>query len=351
MVYTASIVVPVFQTEEYLRECLQSLLDQTHQNFEIVIVDDFSPGDCQSIVDDFRHVRPNIKYVRHQKNLGLLLTRFTGAQHSSGDYVGYLDSDDKARTNFVEVLLMTANQTGADIVGSLANKTSKPAEFKLEGSRQLLEAYANNTIQNYNVWSKLYRRKLLLSLKELNRLAKKKRMDSPEDLLINVFCAFKEPTYVNVPHILVEYNRIRYDSLTNTNDDRGVIQDLQGRLDAYEILRNASGDFELLVENLIQRSSTYLYKRKMMQYSEESFEKASLYLAGKKGGPLVLSYMLKAADSNRRKIEGLKSKNQALKSKIENLQRVNSNLKTLRGTFKTILSELGFANKETRTIK
>ena len=77
MAFTASIVVPVFSTEDYLRGCLQSLFNQTHKNFEIIVVDDCSPGPCEPIVNDFQQLRPDIKYVRHPKNLGLLVARFT----------------------------------------------------------------------------------------------------------------------------------------------------------------------------------------------------------------------------------------------------------------------------------
>jgi glycosyltransferase involved in cell wall biosynthesis len=333
MAFTSTIIVPVFNTEDYLRGCLQSLLDQTHKQFEIIVVDDCSPGPCESIVNDFRQVRPDIKYVRHPENLGLLVARFTGALNSSGDYVGYLDSDDKARPTFVEMLLASANKTGADIIGSLnpLSEVRRPEEFQLKGSKALFEAYVNKDIQNYNVWTKLYRRELLLSLTDLVRIAKKQRMDSPEDLLINVFYGLKEPSYVNVPHILVEYNETRSGSLTNLRDDGNVMRDLRGRLDAYHLLRTVAGEHAPLVEQLIQRSSNYIYRRKMVAYSKSQFEKFTEYLVQEDGGPIILSYMLNAAETDRR----------ALKAKLEKLKRTNLHLKTLRGAIGTILNNLG----------
>ena len=90
------------------------------------------------------------------------------------------------------------------------------------------------------------------------RRLRKKKIDSPEDLLINVFCAIRNPTYANVPHVLVEYNAKRVGSLTNVAGAEIIIKDLRGRLDAYELLRNVSGDFAPIVEGLIQRSTNYI---------------------------------------------------------------------------------------------
>ena len=348
MEFTASIVVPVFQTEEYLRECLESLLDQTHQKFEVIVVDDCSTGPCESIVNDFRQVRPGIKYVRHPKNLGLLVARFTGVEHSSGDYVGFLDSDDKARPRFVEMLINTANKTGADIIGSLnsLSKVRKPVEFELKGSKALLEAYANKDIQNYNVWTKLYRRELLLSLKKLSSTANEKRMDSPEDLLINVFCALKGPSYVNVPHILVEYNLTRGGSLTNLRDNDSVMRDLRGRLDAYELLKSVSGEHTQFVEVLIRRSANYIYRRKMINYSKNDFDKSSSYMAQADGGPAILAYMLSAAETDRRALErALEKELKAHRVELDKLERSNLHLRTFRGGLGTIRTNIGLLFK------
>ena len=100
--------------------------------------------------------------------------------------------------------------------------------------------------------------------------AKQHRIDSPEDLLINVFCALKEPSYINVPHVLVEYNKTRCDSLTNLRDDRSIMLDLRGRLHAYRILRAVSGEHAAHVEKLIQRSAKYIYRRKMAKLSQKN---------------------------------------------------------------------------------
>ena len=111
--YKVSVVVPVIKTEQYLPKCLESLLDQTKKTFEIVVVDDCSPGNCWPIVAQYQALRSNIKYVRHSRNLGTLCARFTGTEQSIGDYICYLDADDTACPNFIEVLLAKATETGA----------------------------------------------------------------------------------------------------------------------------------------------------------------------------------------------------------------------------------------------
>jgi glycosyltransferase involved in cell wall biosynthesis len=72
---SVTVVVPVYKTEEFLPAALTSLIDQSHTEFDIVVVDDASPGNCADIVRSFQTIRRNITYIRHQENRGLLYSR------------------------------------------------------------------------------------------------------------------------------------------------------------------------------------------------------------------------------------------------------------------------------------
>lgn len=88
-----SIIVPVFNVEKYLEECVQSILNQTFQNYELILVDDGSSDFSAEICDMFLLKNPEIKVI-HQKNSGLSQARNTGIKCALGDYIIFLDSDD-----------------------------------------------------------------------------------------------------------------------------------------------------------------------------------------------------------------------------------------------------------------
>lgn len=88
-----SVIVPVYKVETYLRKCVDSILSQTYQNLEIILVDDGSPDNCGAICDEYAQKDPRIKVI-HKKNGGLSDARNTGMEIMSGEFVGFVDSDD-----------------------------------------------------------------------------------------------------------------------------------------------------------------------------------------------------------------------------------------------------------------
>ncbi|MGE3886034.1 MAG: glycosyltransferase family 2 protein [Vicinamibacterales bacterium] len=111
-----SVVVPVFRTEEYLPACLASLLRQTLADFEVVVVDDASPGDVADVVARAAAGDPRVRLVRHQENQGVALARLTGARAARGRHLAIVDPDDEVHERFLDVLHATARRHGADLV-------------------------------------------------------------------------------------------------------------------------------------------------------------------------------------------------------------------------------------------
>ena len=98
-----SIIVPVFNVEKYLRQCLDSVLWQTYQNLEIILVDDGSNDKSGEICDEYAEKYSNV-FVIHKKNAGLGMARNTGLEHITGKYVTFVDSDDWLSSDLLEVL-------------------------------------------------------------------------------------------------------------------------------------------------------------------------------------------------------------------------------------------------------
>ena len=184
-----SVVVPVFRTEEHLGACLSSLIQQTFTDFEVIVVDDASPGGgAAEIIRGIGDER--ITMIHHTRNLGLMQARFTGVRAARGRYVGFVDSDDEVDERFLEVLHDAAMQHRADLVQSAVfvhevdgtnwcvNRGGE--RHDLYGD-QIPHAKVTGRISN-NLCNKLVKTELLLAVyDELSTLST--RVDYGEDLI------------------------------------------------------------------------------------------------------------------------------------------------------------------------
>jgi len=109
-----SVIVPIYNVEPYLHECLESILNQTYQNLEILLIDDGSQDDCGRICDEFARIDPRIR-VFHTENHGLSVARNLGLQMAKGEYIGFVDSDDWLEPDMYEILLRCIEETGTNI--------------------------------------------------------------------------------------------------------------------------------------------------------------------------------------------------------------------------------------------
>lgn len=111
-----SIIIPTYNRASTLKRCIESLLDQTYSDFEIIIVDDNSRDNSEAIIKNISD--PRIKYLRHEKNLGANAARNTGIKHAVGELIAFQDSDDEWFNNKLEIQMKELNESGADIVAS-----------------------------------------------------------------------------------------------------------------------------------------------------------------------------------------------------------------------------------------
>lgn len=112
-----SIVVPVYKTEKYLNRCVYSLLNQTLDNIEIILVNDGSPDACPQICDELSNRDERIKVI-HKKNGGLSSARNAGMSVAKGEYIGFVDSDDDVESDMYERMFSIAKQYNIDLVMS-----------------------------------------------------------------------------------------------------------------------------------------------------------------------------------------------------------------------------------------
>ena len=123
-----SFVVPVYNVEKYLRQCVDSLLGQTVAAHEIILVDDGSKDSSGAICDEYAAKHSCVKSV-HKRNAGLGMARNTGMEHVTGDYVIFIDSDDFCQNDFVEQMTRIHGQTQCDTCKTSFNKVDMQGQF------------------------------------------------------------------------------------------------------------------------------------------------------------------------------------------------------------------------------
>ena len=127
-----SVVIPVYNVEAYLDRCVQSVVNQTYKNLEIILVDDGSPDNCPAMCDAWAQKDSRIKVI-HKENGGLGYARNTGIDNATGDYICFFDSDDYVAPTTIEECWQIITETQADIV-SFGN-TDVTNDGKIVGER------------------------------------------------------------------------------------------------------------------------------------------------------------------------------------------------------------------------
>ena len=109
-----SVIVPVYNVERYLEKCVDSILSQTYKNIELILVDDGSTDKSSAICDEYEKRDPRVK-VRHKQNGGQADARNQGIGMATGEYIGFIDSDDSAHPEMYEKLYRALSEQGADL--------------------------------------------------------------------------------------------------------------------------------------------------------------------------------------------------------------------------------------------
>lgn len=164
-----SIIIPIYKVEAYLRRCLNSVINQTYTNLEIILVDDGSPDNCPQICDDYTHKDHRIVVI-HKKNGGLSDARNAGLDVCKGKFISFVDSDDWLDEKYIEVLLNLADKNNADITIGEHEKICNDKPFFIENKKEkslalstqdaLIILFKRNHLSFILSWGKLYRKSL-----------------------------------------------------------------------------------------------------------------------------------------------------------------------------------------------
>lgn len=170
-----SIIVPIYNVEKYLKKCVDSIINQTYKNLEIILVDDGSPDLCGEICDEYVKMDKRIKVI-HKINGGLSDARNAGLNIMQGQYVGFVDSDDWIEPNMYARLIENLIDFNADIsIGGVTNLLESENGYKILRTTQkdeiinwscdkeeAMECYFLGT---WSAWDKIYKKTIFKDLR------------------------------------------------------------------------------------------------------------------------------------------------------------------------------------------
>lgn len=169
-----SIIVPIYKVEKYLKRCIESILNQSLSDFELILVDDGSPDKCGDICNEYERIDNRIKVI-HKQNGGLSDARNAGLDIAQGEFIGFIDSDDFIHKDMYLILYNTIINSGCNIVQCKFKYFSKEEElntniindgkYTVYNNIDAIEEIINNKNLNTNTWNKLYRRELFNNIR------------------------------------------------------------------------------------------------------------------------------------------------------------------------------------------
>lgn len=257
-----SVIIPIYKVEQYLDECVESIIKQTYKNLEIILVDDGSPDGCPQMCDEWARKDERIRVV-HKKNGGLSSARNAGLDVATGEYISFVDSDDFIALDALQNLYdRFQGSEGIGIVSGMIYRyqDSETCNFKqdwilknekiISAKEFLLETMSQKT--SYTVWNKLYKREILDGVRF-------REGRNNEDTLF-MYDLGKRMRGLNVSMVeipkYVYYYRYREDSICTTSKVPLAIDIL--------------GNFELLMQDC-EQSDHQLYDVLYEQYAKTLF--------------------------------------------------------------------------------
>lgn len=171
-----SVVVPIYNCEKYLRQCIDTIISQTYSELQIILVDGDSPDGSEKICEEYAEKDPRITILRHE-NEGLSSDRNVGMEIAKGEYITFVDGDDFIAADMIENLLSAANRENADmaVCGYVrCEESDTPEEARFPANNGLCETYAGGEkmkafLQTGKIgttaWAKLYKTDLFKEIR------------------------------------------------------------------------------------------------------------------------------------------------------------------------------------------
>ena len=252
-----SIIVPVYNVEEYIHRCIDSILAQTFTDFELILVNDGSPDQCGKICDEYAENDSRIKVI-HKKNGGLSDARNAGLEIAQGEYIGFVDSDDYIEHDMYEKLIEACKEDNSQLAMcgryKVLGEELKPM-FSFKGrkiwqSREAIEKLLTWDNIDSSAWDKLFSRNLF---EELRFPVGKYN----EDIYIMTQIIHQAGKIVHIGDAKYYYFH-RLDSITTENFSEKKLDLLEANQKVTELVKKYYPHLEMKVESFNLKGIIYL---------------------------------------------------------------------------------------------
>ena len=213
--YRVSVIVPIYNVETYLKKCIDSIINQTYRNLEIILINDGSPDNCGTICDEYADKDERIKVI-HKNNGGLSDARNVGLEIATGDFITFVDSDDWIELDTYEVMINAMNKYAADMVVSninyvyddKSNRKNDEYQIRIFNKEEAMKELIHDGLVQAVVWNKLYKKELIDNMKfKVGKL-------NEDEFFTYKICARAEKI-IYIPNALYQY-RQRENSIMGT---------------------------------------------------------------------------------------------------------------------------------------
>ena len=158
-----SIIIPIYKAENYIEECLASILNQTYTDFEVLCINDGSPDNSAAICQHFVKIDNRFQLI-NQKNEGVSSARNNGLNRAKGEYIYFIDADDAIAPNYLEELVRLSKDGSMAICSYARNKrnlTKKTTKIQEYGVKEYINHVLDEDIEHPNIWSMLFRNSII----------------------------------------------------------------------------------------------------------------------------------------------------------------------------------------------
>ncbi len=248
-----SVIVPVYNVEKYLDKCIQSIVSQTYENLEIILVDDGSPDNCPKMCDDWTAADSRIKVI-HKQNGGPSSSRNAGIENSKGSYIAFMDSDDYAEPDMIEFLhsLITSGDYDVARCGAIIDDLINNQSSQIGDGKRFAPSHNDSIIGLMNggelhgvLWNKLYKVSVVKEIKF------DESFSCNEDTIYNYNVLMKTDRVICCDEPKYHYV-MRNDSITNNVFTEGAFCILRAKKIITDSQRDNPVTFPYCVKGYIQ---------------------------------------------------------------------------------------------------
>lgn len=239
-----TVIIPIYNVEKYLEKCINSVLNQTYKDLEIILINDGSTDNCKMICEKYKNKDERIIFI-DKENEGLSTSRNRGLEIATGEYIAFLDSDDWIDKDMYEMLINLAEKYNVDIVEcgyrnvyddfNLENNLDIDKEdFIIVSNEEALRRLVFTEGVSTVVWNKIYKRDTLQGIKfEENKIY--------EDLFFTHKAIYKSKKLISVKSKKYNYRRNREGSITAdkfSNKNMDYIDGINSRIEFFKSIGN-----------------------------------------------------------------------------------------------------------------